>query len=92
MTDIATNSEKRDSFRKRCRPRSIDVCSLGTNMTFFSLTVLDESQYGMGCAGEGEAPPSIGTRLDWCGLKRFTVKWVRKLGSQNKFQVGLVSD
>ena len=73
--------EKRDSFRKRCQPRPLDLCTLGDGVTFFQFTIIDESKGGIGCTLASESVPPIGETLDWCGLKRYEVRWVKKQNS-----------
>lgn len=75
----AENLEKRDRFRKRCQPRPIDLCTLGERVHFFQMTVVDESKEGLGCMIKDITEmPNVGTELDWCGLKRYEVRWTKK--------------
>lgn len=54
------------------------------------MKVVDESNLGLGCICEGDVEPKVGEILDWCGLKRFVVRWVKKapLGAS---RIGLMS-
>ena len=71
--------DRRDRFRKNCQPRPIDLCSLGNNVVFYAMTVVDESRGGMGCVLEENVEQlKPGTQLDWCGLKRYEVCWTTK--------------
>ena len=70
--------EKRDRFRRRCQPRPLDLCTLGDSVTFFEFTVVDESKGGIGCTISSESIPAVGSSLDWCGLRRYEVRWTKK--------------
>ena len=71
-----SQSNRRDRCRKNCQPRPIDLCSLGKNVVFYAMTVVDESKGGLGCVLDPNiTEPQPGTKLDWCGLKRYEVCW-----------------
>ncbi len=81
---------RRETSRLACEPRPIDLCSLGSDLVFYQMKVVDESTLGLGCICEGEFDPDVGAQLDWCGLKRFEVRWVKK-DKVGPSRVGLMS-
>jgi hypothetical protein len=78
MEPMKDEEERRDRFRKRCQPRPLDLCTLGDGVQFFQFTIVDESKGGLGCTSKGADLPQVGSTLDWCGLKRYEVRWVEK--------------
>lgn len=90
MNAVSLAEERRRKFRKKCTPRPIDLYSVDDDVEFYEFEVIDESPNGgLGCVGEKNDPPDVDTILDWCGLKRYNVCWVKELEDGKKFQVGL---
>jgi hypothetical protein len=84
-----SNDERRDRYRKNCQPRPIDLCSIGSRVVFYAMTIVDESLEGLGCVVDNsEELPNSGATLDWCGLKRYEVRWIAK-EKDGKARVGL---
>ena len=80
-------SDQRNGVRKQCAPWDIDIYSLNNMATFYSLKVINESKYGIGCVGSSEVLPEVGEELDWRGLKRYSVCWVAE--KDNESHIGL---
>lgn len=67
---------RRGKRRLPCRPRPLDLCSIGETAKFYDVKVVDESLGGLGCIlSKANELPSVGEILDWCGLKRYRVCW-----------------
>ena len=70
---------RRIKTRLPCRPRPLDLCSIGESAKFYHVKVVNESLGGLGCTISKTIDlPSVGEILDWCGLKRYRVCWTTK--------------
>lgn len=84
-----TEELRKDSVRRSCLGKVMDFMSLGEDCDFYTLNILNESTNGLGAEGQHERTPSVGNELDWCGLKRYQIRWVKEL-DQKSFKLGLL--
>jgi len=73
------DQNRRGRDRIPCRPRPLDLCTVGETAKFYDVKVVDESVGGLGCIlTKTHDLPSVGEVLSWCGLKRYRVCWAVK--------------